>query len=106
MAKIGLSLKIDVTKIEKAKMFKGEKGTYLDATIFIDLDNEDQYGNHGMVVQTWKDAPKGETPILGNGRIFWSDESQPAQQPNQGQQKKQPHMAEPDFDFDDDIPFN
>ena len=102
MAKIGVSLKIDVTKIEKAKMFKGEKGTYLDATIFIDLDNEDQYGNHGMVVQTWKDAPKGETPILGNGKIFWREGLQ------QGGQQQQGHPTqnkEPDFDFDDTIPF-
>lgn len=101
MAKIGLSLKIDVTNIDKSKMFKGEKGTYLDATIFVDLDNTDEYGNHGMITQSWKDAPKGETPILGNGKIFWREDSAPTQQQSPQQQGQQP----PQFDNDDDIPF-
>ena len=51
MAKVGVSLKIDVTKIDKARLFKGQKGTYLDATVFIDLCEADQYGNHGMITQ-------------------------------------------------------
>ena len=102
MAKIGLNLKIDVTKIDKSKMFKGQKGIYLDATIFVDLDNEDQHGNHGMITQAWKDAPKGQTPILGNGKIFWRDGLDSPQQkqsaPNQG-------VNEPDFNVDEEIPF-
>lgn len=101
MAKIGLNLKIDVTKIDKSKLFKGQKGTYLDATIFVDLDNEDQYGNNGMLTQKWKDAGK-DTPILGNGSIFWRDGlNNPQQQqsaPNQG-------GNEPDFNVDEEIPF-
>ena len=101
MAKIGLNLKIDVTKIDKSKLFKGQKGTYLDATIFVDLDNEDQYGNNGMVTQKWKDAGK-DTPILGNGSIFWRDglDSQQQQQSslNQG-------GNEPNFNVDEEIPF-
>ena len=106
MAKVGVSLKIDVTKIDKARMYNGEKGTYLDAVVFIDIDEKDQYGNSGMIKQDWKDAPKGETPILGNARVFWKDEATPEpqlQQPKQQAQSKA--MAEPDFDFDDDIPF-
>ena len=98
MAKVGVSLKIDVTKIDKARMYKGEKGTYLDAVVFIDIDEKDQYGNSGMIKQDWKDAPKGETPILGNARVFWKDEAAP-----QPQQPKQ--QAQPEPYFDDDIPF-
>ena len=101
MAKVGLRLKIDVTKIDKAHLFKGQKGTYLDATIFVDLDNQDQYGNNGMITQSWKDAGK-DTPILGNGSIFWREDTPQGnapQQPNQG------GMQEPDFDLDSDIPF-
>jgi hypothetical protein len=41
--KLGVKLKIDVTNIEKARLFAGKKGTYLDATVFIDVDNKDQY---------------------------------------------------------------
>ena len=113
MAKVGISLKIDVSKIQKDKMFKGEKGTYLDATIFVDLEQADQYGNHGMITQSWKDSQKGDTPILGNGKIFWRDGAQPQQQTGgfqPHQQQPQQHQApstpqEPAIDFDDDMPF-
>jgi hypothetical protein len=101
-------------------MFKGQKGTYLDATVFIDVDNKDQYDNNGMITQ---DAPKGEQgAILGNAQVFWSDggqqQSAPRQQApqqqggqgnapqQQGQQQRQATqqtpMPEPDFEFDDD----
>jgi hypothetical protein len=49
MSKIGVSLKIDVSKIDKARLFQGAKGVYLDATVFIDVDQLDQYGNSGMI---------------------------------------------------------
>lgn len=105
MSKIGLSLSIDVTKFDKSKFFKGKKGTYAEMKIFVDLDNVDQHGNNGMVVQSWKNAENGETPILGNGKVFWSDMA-PQRQPQQQQAPtRQNPMAEPDFDFDDDIPF-
>lgn len=99
MAKVGVSLKIDVTKIDKARMYKGEKGTYLGAVVFIDIDEKDQHGNSGMIKQDWKDAPKGQTPILGNARVFWKDEA-----PSQPQQPKQQAQPAPDFD-DERIPF-
>ena len=74
--KIGLSLKIDVSKIDKERLFKGAKGTYLDATIFVDADNLDQYGNSGMITQdVTKDEKEAGTKgaILGNGKVFWKD---------------------------------
>ncbi len=36
--KIGIRIKLNVTKIEKARLYKGKKGIYLDATTFVDLD--------------------------------------------------------------------
>ena len=106
MAKVGINLKIDVKKIEKARMFQGEKGTYLDMTMFVDLDNADQYGNNGMITQNWKDQQKGEGPILGNGKIFWRDQSAPVNQnPVQGMQSNGVAQGEPDTKFDDDVPF-
>jgi hypothetical protein len=66
-----LALKIDVTKIEKARLFKGEKGTYLDAIVFLN-EEKDQYGNNGMVVQSVskEEKVKGvKGPILGNAKI-------------------------------------
>lgn len=97
MAKYGVSLKIDVSKIEKARMFKGQKGTYLDATVFIDVDEQDQYGNNGMITQSWKDQQKGEGAILGNAKVFWRDHGAPQSQ-HQG-------VGAPADDFEDEIPF-
>ena len=99
--KYGVNLKIDVTKIDKNKLFKGQKGTYLDAQVFIEVDEQDQYGNNGMITQA---APKGEQgAILGNAKIFWQESGQQsgqnqAQQQPQGQyQAPQPQQASGQF---------
>ena len=77
--KIGVSLKIDVTKIDKDKLFKGAKGTYLDAKTFIDLDQLDQYGNNGFIAQavTKEERDAGvKGAILGNVKVFYKDQQQ------------------------------
>ncbi len=103
MSKIGVSLSIDVTAIMKEHMLKHQNGkTYLDMTVFIDPGTEDNYGNHGMIVQNWKDAPKGGTPILGNAKVFWREPSD--QQPQSKPANNTPASFEPDS-FDEDIPF-
>ena len=104
--KIGVRLKIDVTKIQKDLLFVGKKGKYLDETVFIDADNTDQYENNGMITQdAGKDQDKG--PILGNVRVFWKDDSdQKGQAHNAGvQQAQQAIPADAQDQFDDDIPF-
>jgi hypothetical protein len=106
MASYGVNINIDVTNIDKSKMFKADNGNvYLSATVFIDVDKKDDRGNNGMITQSWKDAPKGQTPILGNVKVFWSDSGQGAKQQQRTQQghAKPSPMAEPTFD--DDIPF-
>lgn len=113
MAKVGVSLKIDVTKIDKSKLFKGQKGTYLDAQVFIDIDELDQYGNSGMITQAVSQADRQagqQGAILGNAKVFWKDQNQaPQQQVGWGQPQHngqpQPQYNEPPQDFDDDIPF-
>ena len=80
MAKIGVSLNIDVTKIDKAHIYEGNKGKYLTLTAFIDVDNQDEYGNNGMVTQKLsKDAQDAgqKGAILGNSKVFWSETPQP-----------------------------
>ena len=64
--KVGVEVRIDVTKIDKARLFKGKKGTYLNLTTFIDLDNVDEYGNNGFVSHKKNEGEQGNTPILGN----------------------------------------
>jgi len=67
-----LSLKIDLLKVDKAKLYKGEKGTYLDAVVIM-KDEPDQYGNIGMIVQevTKEERLKNvKGAILGNVRYI------------------------------------
>lgn len=67
-----ISARLDVTKIDKSKLFVGEKGTYLDITLLM-KDEKDQYGNNGMVVQqvTKEERAAGtKGAILGNAKIL------------------------------------
>lgn len=117
MAKIGVSLKINVSQIEKERLFAGSKGKYLDMTVFIDLEEFDQYGNSGMVTQdiTKDEKSNGvKAPILGNSKVFWSQGIEmplkPGEVPEQNSQSNnyvapQNNGQPPVVDKDDDIPF-
>jgi hypothetical protein len=101
MSKIGITISIDVTKIDKTRLFKGKKGVYMDVTTFIDTDNPDQYDQHGFISQstTKEEREAGlKTPILGNCKVFFKDDN--AVQVKQGMPP--PTVGSP---FDDDIPF-
>tara|TARA_R110001599_G_scaffold175122_2_gene367140 strand:+ start:211 stop:492 length:282 start_codon:yes stop_codon:yes gene_type:complete len=79
--KIGLSVRIDVTKIDKARLYAGAKGTYLDLTTFVDTDQQDQYENNGFISQSVdkEEREQGvQTPILGNVKVFFTDGAQSA----------------------------
>lgn len=66
-----LSIKIDVTKIDKAALYKGQKGTYLTITVWPNKDGEDQYGNHASVKQDLgKDRRDEQAPFIGNAKII------------------------------------
>jgi hypothetical protein len=106
--KIGVSLKIDVTKIEKARLFKGDKGTYLDCIAFIDIDQKDQYGNSGMITQEVSKDEKAagvKGPILGNSRVFFTDSNQSSNSHQAKPQGKSSMKDYADDGFDDTIPF-
>jgi len=65
-----ITAKIDVTKILKDELYKGQKGTYLDLVLFENKNGEDANGNHGIVKQSLskatREAGEVEAPILGN----------------------------------------
>lgn len=115
MAKIGVSLKIDVTKIDKSKLFFGEKGKYLDATVFIEIDEKDQYGNNGMIVESVSKEDKQNGVrgnILGNCKVFFNKSQETQQQgfkPNANNASKFQHAPpterSQEHNFDDDINF-
>jgi len=101
MGKIALSLKINVSQIDKARLFTGQKGKYLDCTIFVDMDQLDQYGNSGMITQDVSKEEKQQGVkgnILGNGKVFWVENGQAPQAQNQGgfvQQQAPPQQQAP-----------
>lgn len=106
--KLGISLKIDVTKIDKARIFEGKKGKYIDLTTFVDLNNASEFGDHGFIAHSVsKEEREGgvQGAIIGNAKVFYSDTQQAQQQPRQAQQRQQAPMPQDDFD-DQDIPFN
>jgi hypothetical protein len=94
-----IKLKIDVSKIDKNRLFKGQKGTYLDATLFLS-ETPDQYGNNGMIVQdvSAEERQSGvKGAILGNAKEFVRNNPAPAPK-----REPQHHAPEP---IDDDLPF-
>ena len=109
MNSIGVRVKIDVSKIDKNRLFTGAKGIYLDATVFIVIDQKDQYENNGMITQdvTKEERERGvKGPILGNVQVFWQGETiqqgqqqnyqsqpNPKQQPQQSQQQQAPQQS-------------
>ena len=104
MAKLGISIKIDVTKIDKARIFEGKKGKYIDLSTFIDLDQVDEYGNNGFISQSVSKEERQQgvqTPILGNCRVFYSE----GLGNQQGYDQQGTAPAQGGGDFEDDIPF-
>ncbi len=89
--KIGISIKLDVKKLDKARFFAANSGAlYVDLTMFLDTENEGQYGDHGFATQSAsKEERDGglQLPIVGNGKIFYglNDLKNVGQAPQQGQ---------------------
>lgn len=80
-----INAKIDVTKINKELLFKGQKGIYLDLTIWIN-STPDKYGNDISIEQrTGKDDKK---IYLGNGKFYVKKESDPGPQAKDEYQKQ------------------
>jgi len=97
-----IAIKIDATKLDKQRFFKGKKGTYIDLVAFVDLDQSDQYGNNGFIKQqlSQEERQSGvDVPICGNVKLL---SARP-----QGQFNTPQSAPQADFDdFDDaDIPF-
>ncbi len=92
--------KIDVMLIDKAKLYKGTKGTYLDFVLIETPGN--QYGNDYMVVQsvTKEERERGvKGVVLGNCKFI-------GQQPAQQQQVfDKPAASQPEQGGGDQLPF-
>jgi len=108
MSKIGISLKINVSLIQKARLFAGKKGQYLDCTAFIETDELDEYGNSGMITQDVSKEEKNggvKGPILGNAKVFWKDYDQNSKHTAKPAQSSNAPASSNFDNFDDDMPF-
>lgn len=96
--KYGLNIGINVKEIDKARLKPSGDKMFLNATVFFDTEQKDQYGNSGMITQ---DVSKEEKEngvkgnILGNIKVFWSD----------GPLNPQQTGPTPEPDDDSNIPF-
>lgn len=78
MTKQIIQLKIDVSKIDKQRLFKGEKGTYLTAALIIS-ESPDKYGNDGMIIEQVSKEERlsgSKGTILGNAKILRRDNAE------------------------------
>ena len=96
-----INLSIDVTKIDKAKLIKGAKGTYLNLTVAV--NNElDQFGNNAAayISQSKEEREaKVNRTYLGNGKVVFTDGTINKAE----QQQAQPKQSAPQED--DSLPF-
>ena len=105
--KVGIEIRVDVTKIDKTRIYDGKKGKYITLTSFVNLYEEDQYGNHGFITHK-KDQGEDNLPIIGNTKVFWTSEGQ--QQSPQGYDQRSQEVRQQVQDKfgpepEDDIPF-
>jgi len=79
-----VSLRINLSNIDMAKVYEGKKGNYLDAVLFL-KDEKDQYDNNGMITQSIskEEREKGvKGAILGNAKIIGQAQPKQQAQPN------------------------
>ena len=99
MAKL-IGASINLAKIPKDAIIKGEKGQYVNVTIAVN-DEENEYGqNTSITLGQSKEQREAKEPkvYLGNGKTFWSNDGDtPAATQS---------AAGADFhEDDDDLPF-
>ncbi len=102
-----ISANIDLTKIDKSKIYEGKKGKYYPVSIVLN-DEPGQYGDSGYIMteQTKEERDaKMQKQYLGNVKVVWTNgenvataarESTPQQASMQAQA---PAPAEPDLPF-------
>lgn len=80
-----ISLSIDVDKLDPKRLYKGKKGKYLSATLFL-KEETDQYGKNGFIVEsiTKEERESGQKgTIIGNAKFLVSG-NKPAQNDDYG----------------------
>jgi len=98
-----IKIKLDVSKIDKSRLYKGAKGTYLDLVVY-ENESPNTYGNDYSVKQdcTKEDRDNGvKMPYIGNGKRI----GQKAPPPQQARNIPRAQPAAQDVEDDSEIPF-
>ncbi len=97
-----ISSSIDLTKIDKSKIYEGKKGKYYPITIVLN-DEVGQYGDSGYIqteqTKEERDAKQPKT-FLGNAKVVWTNGDNVNVAPREDQPQTAPVVeAEPDLPF-------
>lgn len=99
-----ISASIDLTKIDKAKIYEGKKGKYYPITVVLN-DEPGQYGDSGYIMteQTKEERDaKTQKQYLGNVKVVWTNGQNVTTAEKQGVQQSiemQTASSEPDLPF-------
>ena len=101
-----ISGSIDLTKIDKAKIYEGKKGNYYPVTVVLN-DEPGQYGDSGYIMtEQTKDErdAKAAKQYLGNVKVVWTNGQNVDTAEKQAPQQSNVDMlqnisAEPDLPF-------
>ena len=99
-----ISLQIDVTKINKERLYEGKKGKYLNAVLFLN-EETDQYGNNGFISESVskEERDKGvKGNILGNAKDLSKGSKKDVDGYPKNSQQKNPSY---NVDENDGLPF-
>jgi len=81
-----IEVNLNLDKIDKSKIFKGKKGSYLKVNVVLN-DELGQYGDNGSCyVSQSKEEREGKSPksYLGNPKVVWTNGTNVAAAPRDG----------------------
>ena len=100
-----ISGSIDLTKIDKSKIFEGKKGKYYPITVVLN-DEPSQYGDSGYIqTEQTKEERDAKVPkvFLGNVKVVWTNGQNCCVATKEGAQQTidntQSQEQEPDLPF-------
>ena len=103
-----ISANIDLTKIDKSKIYEGKKGKYYPVTIVLN-DEPGQYGDSGYIqTEQTKEERDNKAPksYLGNVKVAWTNGNFPDKAPYEGDGKPLQMDKAPQASANpDDLPF-
>jgi len=93
-----ISANIDLTKVDKSKIYEGKKGKYYPITIVLN-DELGQFGDSGYIqTEQTKEERDAKSPksFLGNVKVVWSNGSNVGAAPREGEpQQQQQNSSQP-----------